>query len=556
MANEIIVRTEDIKDGDLLNVYAETESEKKHIDFLLNRTPILLIGSRGTGKTMLLRVAEKKLDDNFNNDKILGVLVSFNKSLLIDAYNDPIYFRQWMLSKILFALKRKIYKLGLASSSKVFDKYFTINSTDDQLDKIGKFIEILEESFNKKDFSISEKIKEEIGIGPNAINILNELDYFKALIEDICTNYNIERINILFDEACHNFIPKQQREFFTLYRDLRSPFISCKAAVYPGITSYGDTFQKFHDTTLIRIEKDIKDLEYVSWMRNVVKNQIDEKSFNVLVSNGDNFNALIYASSSNPRLLLKSIAVASSEFKKLRADDVNNTIKSFYRADIWFDHTKLGEKYKGHKKFIDWGRTFLENKVAKEINKRNIERSQKGVKFQTAYFSIHKDAPESVKASIRILEYSGIVILVDEGVKGTNSEIYDRYQINIGILLAEDASPIATYPTIIQNLSIKNAYYPEYGMNSAAYEGYPVNKKDETNTSLHFMINDIIDRDIKQLEFSDFQVNALRSININKIGDILSASESELRKAHYVGNQRSRKIYNVALNAAFEYISG
>lgn len=556
MANEIIVRTEDIKDNDLLSIYVEGPTEKKCVDYLMNKTPVLLVGSRGNGKTMLLRVAEKRLDENFSSQKILAVRVSFNKSLLIDSYDDPKYFRQWMLSKVLFALKRKLQSLNLGTTSKVFDKYFDINKDDETLDKIGNFIEILEESFTNKKIEISTAIVEKIGVSSNSINIINELDYFKALIEDICTFYKIERLNILFDEACHNFIPKQQREFFTLYRDLRSPYIICKAAVYPGITSYGDTFQKFHDTTIVRIEKDIKDSEYISWMRTVVKNQIDPRSYQVLEQNGDNFNALVYASSGNPRLLLKSIIVASKEFKSLKTEEVNSTIKTFYRNDIWFDHTKLGEKYKGHKTFIDWGRTLLENKISKDIKKRNQEQTQKNIKFQTIYFAIHKDAPEAVKASIRILEYSGIIILVGEGIKGTNSEIYNRYQLNVGILLGEDANPTITYKSLINNLSLSNKYYPEFGMNSSIYDGHPIISDADESLSLDFIMNDILGKNINELEFSGFQRSALESININSVGDILNAKEIDLKKAHYIGNARSRKMYNVALNAAFEYISG
>ena len=52
----------------------------------------------------------------------------------------------------------------------------------------------------------------------------------------------------MFDEACQIFAPKQQRDFFELFRALRSPIVICKAAVYPGLVSYG-TFQQFHDAT-------------------------------------------------------------------------------------------------------------------------------------------------------------------------------------------------------------------------------------------------------------------------------------------------------------------
>lgn len=115
------------------------------------------------------------------------------------------------------------------------------------------------------------------------IELLNELDYFHALIEDLCEELEIERIVLLFDEACHNFIPLQQREFFTLFRDLRSAYICCKAAVYPGISSFG-TFQKFHDATVRKVERDILEDNYVENMRDIIKKQTDKEVYKNLKS--------------------------------------------------------------------------------------------------------------------------------------------------------------------------------------------------------------------------------------------------------------------------------
>ena len=556
MANEVIIRTEDIKDQDLLDLYAESSSERKLVEALTNKSPVLLIGSRGTGKTMLLRVAELKLDQNFSETRIIAIKVSFDKTLFINAYREPILFRQWMLSKILFSLKRKIQKLGLATQSKTFYKYFEINSNEDTLNGLDEFINLLENSYRNKDIDVPSEIQKIFHVSSNAVNIINELDYFKALIEDICNEYSVERIIILFDEACHNFIPLQQREFFTLFRDLRSPYITCKAAVYPGITSYGNTFQKFHDATIQKIDKDITDSEYVGWMRQIVKNQVEDTAYSILESSGDNFNALIYASSGNPRLLLKSLLAASDGFRRLRTEDVNSTIKTFYRSDIWQEHTKLGEIYKGHKPLIDWGRIFIDNNVLKDTEKKNSARIHAGtIKYQTIYFMIHKDAPEAVKIAVKILEYSGVISLHSEGIKGTKSEIYDRYQINLGILLSIEQFPNRRYGEIITNLSIQNSYLTEYGMNSPAYSDAP-NTSGTEIVDLQYVIKDILEKDIEHLDLSPFQKNSLRKLNINSLADLLQTTEDHLTYARYIGNKRARQIYNIALSAANEYISG
>jgi len=128
-------------------------------------------------------------------------------------------------------------------------------------------------------------------------------------------------------------------------RDLRSPYISCKAAVYPGVTSYGNTFEISHDATYLRIERDILSDEYLASMKDIVLKQADENLTKSLNDNGANFTVLVYSASGNPRMLLKTV----ERCPKMRIKDVNEVIKKFYRTDIWTEHTGLGDKYKGHK---------------------------------------------------------------------------------------------------------------------------------------------------------------------------------------------------------------
>jgi SpoVK/Ycf46/Vps4 family AAA+-type ATPase len=553
--NGFIYRTEDIKDEELGDIYVESELDKQNVKGLMSQEPVLLVGSRGTGKTMLLRITEKKLDDSFKENKVLAVMVSFNKAMFLESLDDRNYFRQWMLSKILFALKRKVVRLcNVVNDLGIFQSYFNIQLPDDDITKrLEKFNALLENSWTSRKVDLAHEIEKLFGKSVHYLGILNEMDYFKALIEDICRTLSIKKIILLFDEACHNFIPFQQREFFTLFRDLRSPYISCKAAVYPGITSYGSTFQKFHDARVVRIERDLTDLDYIALMRDIVKNQVDEHVYKIFEANGENFNTLIYASSGNPRLLLKSLYMASNGLKSLNLQNVNNTIKSFFRTDIWNDHTKLGEIYKGHKPFIDWGREFLENKVLIETSNKNMSRNDKGVKQQTIFFAIHRDAPEAVKTSIRILEYSGIVQLHTEGTK-VGGKIFDRYQINLGVVLADEQTPSARCKEIITGLSVK--LYSEYGMNSPSYEKIDELIVSEDITNFSEILQDIMKQPVDNLDITIFQRDTIKQAGFMTIEDILSGTEEDLQRAFGIGKTKSRRIFNIAFNATIEYISG
>ena len=59
-----------------------------------------------------------------------------------------------------------------------------------------------------------------------------------ALIETWTEAMGRSRAVLLMDDAAHAFMQQQQREFFEVFRALRSRTVACKAAIYPGVTSY------------------------------------------------------------------------------------------------------------------------------------------------------------------------------------------------------------------------------------------------------------------------------------------------------------------------------
>jgi len=55
--SEFIIRTEDIKSEEILGLYVETARDKRIVELLKSPNPVVLEGSRGTGKSFLLRVS-------------------------------------------------------------------------------------------------------------------------------------------------------------------------------------------------------------------------------------------------------------------------------------------------------------------------------------------------------------------------------------------------------------------------------------------------------------------------------------------------------------------
>lgn len=529
-----VIRTEEIRTEDILKLYVPTEADASILEKLQSKTPIILVGSRGMGKSFLFKVSQVSAEQ-CDEEKIIPVYVTFRNVPMLQTANK-MQFQEWMLNRVCSCLIRTLKQKGyLANNNWSFSG---LNNQEFDEDSWPKKLE----NINKQYENSWKKPGEEIDTSE-----LPTIDDLLELVEDICESSDIDRFIIYIDEAAHVFIPEQQIQFFSLFRELRSPYLKCNASVYPGVTYFGKTFDKTHDAEFVNLNRSINTGEYVSKMKEMVLRQVtDDNMKQMLEKNGESFTVLAYAASGNPRILLRSIEGLSN----LKAETVNKLIREFYREEIWAEHSALIEKYPKCGKYIDWGRNFVEEIVLPEIKNKNdrlIEKSE-----STIYFWIDRSAPEAVKEALRILEYTGLIKLQTQGVKATGSVIGTRYEVNLGCLLSQEISPVSRSKDIISNLTVRKLN--EYGANSKFFEDI---KEFEPNVDFENTSDDLLrllSRPIDELQLTDWQKDNLKKINVNTIKDLLLIEESDLKKIYYVGDYKSRQMKNIAMAAMFEYL--
>ncbi|MFM7851462.1 MAG: hypothetical protein ACKO96_05960, partial [Flammeovirgaceae bacterium] len=95
---DLLFRTEDISNEELLDLFVETKQDRNIIESIKGTSPVVLVGSRGVGKSFLLRVAEEEMLLNFNEKRILPVYLTFTKSSLLHSQNKG-QFVNWMLAR-------------------------------------------------------------------------------------------------------------------------------------------------------------------------------------------------------------------------------------------------------------------------------------------------------------------------------------------------------------------------------------------------------------------------------------------------------------------------
>jgi hypothetical protein len=535
--SDLLFRTEDIPNEQILTLFVETAQDRDVIEKLKSVTPIILVGSRGVGKSFLMKVAEEEMNNSLVIDKVLPIYITFNRSSLIHSTHS-MQFTNWMLSlictKVIRQLRRKGFLAHLPSSISVLSG----GTYSDKKLIIEDIASSFEDSWREPEKDIN-------------IESIPSIDSFKDAIQEICEELGIKRISLLIDEAAHVFRPEQQRQFFTLFRDLRSPYISCNAAVYPGVTAYGETFQYTQDATFININRDVFTGSYIDKMREIVEKQVDSDS-NLLTEisrNRNNFEILAYASSGNPRFLLKTIA----KTPKLNSTQVNETIREFYKVDLLAEHSNLSEKYPGNTGLIDWGRAFIENTVLPELSRKNSSYLVDD-KQTSCYIWVHKNVPQPVKESLRLLEYTGIIQENGKGIKATNSEIGTRYLVNLGAIFSQDSSPSATALQIARNITPKRM--TEFGANNPHFRDLDEMVPDFRESDMAEILKKQLDKPIDVLDLTNWIKENLKHISVLTIRDILNTTDEDLRKIRYVGSVRSRQVKNTAFTSVYEYLNG
>ena len=535
---EFFYRTEDIRSDEVINYFVETREDRRIVESLKGRNPAILEGSRGVGKSFLFRVAEAELLNDFEEQRVFPVYVTFNRSSLIST-PDATRFQHWMIARICSRVVRSLQQRGLVSSGLERLSILTSGQSEEKgLTAMEQVAEAFESSWQRPGENV------DVGIVPTVEEV-------KDAIEDFCRDRGLARLEIFIDEAAHVFIPEQQRQFFTLFRDLRSPYITCKAAVYPGVTAYGETFQPAHDATMVTLDRDVLASNYVSTMRQIVAKQAqaDSTMLRSITTNGENFAILAYASNGNPRTLLKTLTRAP----RVNRQQVNEVIREYYRTDVWSEHSLLGEKYPGHQRLIDWGREFVEDLVLPELQKKNQQYLESD-RNTTCFFWIHRNAPQAVKEALRLLAYTGIVKEHGTGIKATRAEVGTRYMVNLGTLFALEPVPTATAFEIAKQLTPKRM--SEYGANHPAYQDLTNEVSDFAEPDMAEVLRRELEKPIDALDITDWQKGQLRSMNLHCVRDVIQATETKLQQAYYVGEVRARRMRNAAEAAVYEYLSG
>ena len=444
LGDYILDRTESIKEDLILEYFIERNDDK--INRLLDSEQYLLEGSRGVGKTMLMKTAMLRSLKDFGKNSVLPVWISFEESIrlerivIIDNTIDP--FLQWTMGKILDETLKTILKIKPDCINKLNDRLsniFGINITDNSSEYsklLNEYIKVLE----KAEIKDSDELKNHIP-SKELANILDNPQSFKDFLLKLVDDFSLSRIVFLFDEAAHVFSHPQQEKFFTFFKSLRDPRIACKAAVYPGITNYGKYFERGQDAKEIQINWSPLDVNDIEFIKKILKKRIqlfNAKYWEKLTLDKDIIDTICICSNGNPRFafhIVDEIENSKAFQTKISKQVLINSIRTVFSTK-WKEFDTLKQRLIRYNQHITEAEFLMKETVIPNLRIWNDKRRADKRKLSIGIY-ISTKSYDSLEKVFSVLDYSNI-LSIDHSKKSLGHHVYGYYvTINPSIIFTD-----------------------------------------------------------------------------------------------------------------------
>ncbi len=352
----------------------------------------LLTGPRGTGKTtLMLRARNQMLRPGSD---ALPVYVNFKTSLRLEPLyrssgNASFWFKQWLLLRTA---------VGIAEAAEQLQMPFPW------------------QSLKLPDRSVAQSVIEALQSGSVelAAGLIPEPLTTQALVDVIRRSLGaLRRVRavLLFDDAAHAFSSEQQRDFFDFFREVKSPFVSPKAAIYPGVTDFSPSFHVGHDAEEVNVWLDPSEGNYLAFMESLLEKRLPLGIFTRLRADQDALNVLALAAFGVPRNFLNMVRdvigdAASPQDRHSQLIPRQRILKAVGACGTTSLQVfkSLKKKLPVYARFIEAGEDVLGRATAavKDYNATTT-------KAATVTLALSHPVPPEVRTLFSFLQYAGLV---------------------------------------------------------------------------------------------------------------------------------------------------
>lgn len=481
---ELILASEDFSEEEFCRYHYFTKYEENIIDQLMAHGPVLLKGGRGTGKSALLREASNRMRKD-NNDHVCGIYLSLRHLPLLRTKGAQ-YEKEFFV-----ILVDKVKKIAL---------------NDYQYDFVSGF---------------------------------DTYSVYQAIIE--FSEHIEKRIVFLFDDAAHIGREAGLEEFFDIFRTLSSGRVSCKAAIYPGVTKFGIRFDVYNDAKILDISRRYGQAGFNEFFIQVLELRMGTRMSDLCTTTfslEQIAELLGMAVLGNVRSFIKGCSIIIDLGQKITFSSISEVFLSLSSDFFWPMMEEVRYKLGMYEPLVDCCVEIAE-----------LIYNECGSK-QTTTCIIHRSLVNKYSKPLEILEYVGFIVKKEasrgmkSGGRGT------RYAVNLCNELEKVANTRLTKDLYIKWIKTSEED-AQFSASSVTFNSIELPDVDIDNSV------GILDLDIQKLEKSNAfpygltvdKINRLKEENICTVGQLAECSKTRLKQIYMIGDAMADRIRNTVEQA-------
>lgn len=400
-------RAERLSRDELHQWTALTDIDRGVLEKLKGPGVKLLLGPRGSGKSTLLKFAYYETIDS---ELVLPLYVNYSHSLALEPLfhtqaNALRLFRQWVLLKIIISLHESLRE--------------SRQSIPDALLEKANLAKVIIRDLER-------------GIAPETLPLETSPSELLEFLEAITIGAGRSRCVLLMDDAAHAFSIEQQREFFEVFRQLRSRRVAGKAAIYPGITSFSHSFNVGHEAEIIEAWYDPAEEYYVPLMHQIVERRLGS---DLVARFGPSFNEYItllaLAASGQPRGFLNMISEVIGDIDNPRPPTRRKVLSAIDSYASYVDGVfrALADRLPRYSRFVTIGEQ-VKNAILGICNEYN---KGKTADKKTQVIGIREPLSGKLEKIFQFYEYAGLARRIKSHSRGKIGT-YQRYQLHAAVI--------------------------------------------------------------------------------------------------------------------------
>jgi len=449
--------------------------------------PVLLRGGRGSGKSALMIAAERRLAPTTPTASAIGVYLSLRHLPLLRSTGEA--YERFLLELLVRAVQQTAERLGHDFSS---------------------------------DASVSA-----------VQNALGELALRLG-----------KRIVLFFDDAAHIGREASLQEFFDLFRTISSNAVSCKAAIYPGVTRFGTRFDVYNDATVVEVARSEEGSGFSDLFFEVARARnpqlVDSVKGSRRIGSIDYFGFVGQAVLGN----MRAFVFALEEMQRIVSPDVQglnlltSVLKNLAVNYYWPLLDELRPKLGAYEPFLTPSQDIADVVFSRcgELGKN--------------YALVHRELVARFLKPVEILEYAGFVSRRDASMAMKSGGRGTRYALNLCNLLEKVGGARLTQ-ALYEDWVVSGTGFAEFHKAGSEFTSIdvPAERPDAELGVLSLPIETLRKGQTYPYGLTQQKIDLLMQRGYRTIGELAGADESDLMKIDSVGEVFARRIKLVAYQA-------